>query len=200
MVYSNEDYLTNLLRSTRSLLESIGGVEALQQELDYYEPSGLRAKFPTVNHIHIRLCDSIRNTQRMRLVITDQLFETIAEQLLRCTLDLICGGGVELVTQIIQMSCQLSEDGQNKKRSWGIFKQGVVESSCYLRNFESPKQFYSYIDSKVHTVDEAWSLALELDPIKGIGPSLACDFLKEVGVEGEDKEARPGTRFRFHHH
>jgi len=118
----------------------------------------------------------------MRLVITDHLFETIAKQLLNCTLDLICSGGVELVTKIVLTSCQLSEDAQNKKRSWGIFKQGVVEGSCYLKNFESPKQFYGYVDSNVHTVDEAWNLALELDSIKGIGPPLACDFLKEVGV------------------
>lgn len=85
------------------------------------------------------LCDSTRNTQRMRLVITDHLFEVIASQLLSRNLDLICDGGIELVTRIIHKNCQLSEDAQNTKRTWGIFKQGVVDSACYLGNFRGVK-------------------------------------------------------------
>jgi hypothetical protein len=182
MICSSDSHLKDLVKRTRSLLEAIGGAEALQEELDYYKPSKLRPRFPTIGHIHVRLCDSIRNTYRVRLVITDHYFEAIAKRLLAHSLDSICNGGVELVTEIIHDGCQLSRDAQNK-RTWGIFKQGVVDGACYLKKFKDSNEFYSYIDSNTDTVDQAWKLALKLDPIKGIGPPLACDFLKEIGVD-----------------
>ena len=193
MVCSNDGYLKSLVRRTRSLLEAIGGAEVLQEELDYYRPSRLRLRFLTIGPIHVRLCDSIRNASRMRLVITDRYSEAIANHLLAHSLDSICNGGVKLVTEIVRDSCQLSEDAQNEKRSWGIFKQGVVDSACYLKKFKDSKEFYSYIDSNTDTADQAWNLALKLDLIKGIGPPLACDFLKEIGV---DKYGKPDLHIK----
>jgi len=189
----NEDHLKNLVQSTRTLLENIGGTELLQKELDYYQPNKLRAKFPTINHVHVRLCDSIRNTQRMRLVITDSRFELIAKQLLNCPLDLICHRGIEFITEVIRINCQLPDDAQERRRSWHIFKCGVVQAAHYPSVFGSAKQFYHYVDSNVQTMDEAWNLALELDAIKGIGPPLACDFLKEIGV---DRYGKPDVHIK----
>lgn len=187
MTCSNDDYLKKVASHTISLLQIIGDTKALREELDYYKPDSLRSGFPTINHFHVRLSDSIRNTGRMRLVITDDRFKVIANQLLSHSLDSICNGGIELVTRIVYVSCQLSESDQNGKRSWRIFKQGVVDSACYLKSFRDSQEFYSYVDGKVGTVDQAWDLALELDMIKGIGPALACDFLKEIGVDSYGK-------------
>lgn len=189
----SEDHLKEFVARTKSLLESIGGTEALEKELGYYKPSGLRPQFPTMNHIHVRLSDSIRNTGRMRLVITDDRSKAIASQLLSCSLESICGGGVDLVTRMIETGCQLSGDEQSEKRSWGTFKQGVVDAACYLNRFGSSKEFYRYVDSNGETVDGAWDLALELDRIKGIGPALACDFLKEIGV---DRYGKPDVHIK----
>lgn len=183
MINISNNYTKKLVTETRELLESIGGAEALQEELDYYKPSRLRNAFSTISHIHVRLSDSIRNASRMRLVITDRYYELIANKLMSNSLDSICNGGHGLVAKIIKMSCQVSENDQNSKRSWSIFKQGVVDGACYLKSFKDAKGFYSYVDSHTDTLDRAWNLALELDQIKGIGPPLACDFLKEIGVD-----------------
>lgn len=184
MTYGDEHRLTELVRQTTLLLQSIGGIEAFQEEISYYTPSKLRPKFPTLSHIHVRLCDSIRNTAWMRRVITDRYFQLIANQLLGQGLKSICSRGIALVTQIVAESCHLSQDDQNERRAWATFKQGVVDGACYLKRFGEPKEFYEYIDCNVATVDEAWALVFELDrKIKGIGPALACDFLKEIGVD-----------------
>ena len=58
-----------------------------------------------------------------------------------------------------------------------------MDGACYLKSFRDTKGFYSYVDDNTDTVDQAWNLALVLDQIKGIGPPLACDFLKEIGVD-----------------
>jgi len=184
MVCKNELHLAALLRQTISLLQSIGGAKAFQEEIDYYTSSNLRPKFPTLNHIHIRVCDSIRNTSRMRLVITDPHFESIASNLFSSSLESISSEGLALVTQIIEASCQISEPDQSQKRAWRIFKNGVVDGASYLKEFEGQKKSYEYIDHKVATEDQAWDLALEIDgKIEGVGPALACDFLKEIGVD-----------------
>lgn len=178
-----EGFLNTVVQSTRGLLEEIGGVEPLQLELDYYRPEKLRPEFPTINHIYVRLCDSIRNTSRMRMVITDSRFELISERLLTCSLDSICKSGFESMTEVIRDKCRLSDEAQERRRSWGIFKQGCIQGACYLDSFRNAPNFYEYVDRNVETVDAAWNLALEVDRIKGIGPALACDFLKEVGVD-----------------
>jgi hypothetical protein len=36
MIYGDEGRLTELVRQTTLLLQSIGGLEALQEEIDYY--------------------------------------------------------------------------------------------------------------------------------------------------------------------
>ena len=183
MINISDNYLKKLVAETRELLESSGGAKALQEELNYYQPSKLRSAFSTISHIHVRLADSIRNAARMRLVITDSHYRLIANKLMSYSLDSICNGGLEVIAKIIAMNCQVSDDDQNNKRSWSIFKQGVVDSACYLASFKDTKGFYSYVDSNTDTVGRAWNLALELDQIKGIGPPLACDFLKEIGVD-----------------
>lgn len=193
MTCSSDDHLKQLVVQTKSLLESIGGTEVLREELGYYEPSRLRTQFPTMSHIHVRLSDSVRNTARMRLVITDDRFEVIANQLISHTLASICGGGLDLVTGIAEASCRVSENEQKEKKSWITFKQGVVDAACYLKRFRGPTEFYGYVDSNADTVDRAWSLALELDSIKGIGPTLACDFLKEIGV---DRYGKPDVHIK----
>lgn len=181
------------MRRTRLLLEAIGGAEVLQEELDYYEPSKLRPRFPAIGHIHVRLCDSIRNTARMRLAIADNYSELICKELLRYSLEQICKGGDEVVSQIVQQSCGLPENVQNGKRAWRIFKRGVVDAACYLKGVKSSSEFYSQIDGNIDTVDQAWNLVLKLDRIKGIGPALACDFLKEIGV---DKYGKPDVHIK----
>ena len=70
--------------------------------------------------------------------------------------------------------------------------RGVVDSACYLSQFSGPKHFYDYIDSNTHTSEQAWSLAVSLDErIRGVGRALACDFLKEIGV---DCYSKPDTQ------
>jgi len=193
MTVSSDEHLKELVVQTKSLLESIGGTEMLREELGYYEPSILRAQFSTMSHIHIRLSDSIRNTARMRLVITDDRFEVIADQLISYALESICCGGLDLITKLVEVSCKLSENKQKEKKSWITFKQGVVDAACYLKRFKSPTEFYDYVDSNAATLDGAWSLALELDSIKGIGTPLACDFLKEIGV---DRYGKPDVHIK----
>ena len=193
MTYWNQHHLTELINQTRLLLQSIGGLENFKEETDYYTPSNLRPRFPTLNHIHVRLCDSIRNTARMRLVINDNRFEAITDQLIKCTLESICIGDIDLVTGIVKSGCGLSETEQEEKRSWLIFRRGVIDAACYLKRFRNPAEFYGYVDSNADTVDRAWSVALELDSIKGVGPPLACDFLKEIGV---DRYGKPDVHIK----
>ena len=116
MMNISDNYAKKLVTETRELLQSIGGAEAFQEELDYYKLSRLRNAFSTISHIHVRLSDSIRNASRVRLVITDRYYELIANKLMSYSLDSICNGGPGLVAKIINMSCQVSEDDQNSKR------------------------------------------------------------------------------------
>jgi len=184
MTYGDEHRLTELVRQTTLLLQSIGGIEAFQKEISYYTPSKLRPKFPTLSHIHVRLCDSIRNAAWMRRVITDTRFESIASHLFTWSLESISSGGLTLVTKIIDESCQISECDQDQKRAWTTFKNGAVDGTRYLKEFGGSREFYEYIDHSVATEDQAWGLALEIDrKIKGVGAALACDFLKEIGVD-----------------
>jgi hypothetical protein len=129
----------------------------------------------------------------MRLVINDNRFEAITDQLIKCTLESICIGDIDLVTGIVKSGCRLSETEQEEKRSWLIFKRGVVDAACYLKRFRNPTEFYGYIDSNVDTIDRAWNLAIELDSIKGVGLPLACDFFKEIGV---DRYSKPDVHIK----
>jgi hypothetical protein len=146
--------LQALIESTKLFLESIGGKDALDKELSYYGAE-LRKCFPTLNHVHLRLCDSIRNTARMRLVISDPRFEAISKRLLDARLDELTIRGLEGLTEIIESTCHISSNAQRDKRSWSVFKQGAVDGARYLNRFQDSRQLYSYIDSHASTVDRA---------------------------------------------
>lgn len=188
--------LGTTIRGTQALLQEIADEEgdhgALQQEIDCYSPFELRAAFRTMNDLHMRLCDSICHTSWMRRVITDERFQRIRSAFLDYDLDSVCAGGSIPVIAIIVRHCSVSFGELSAKRSWGIFTRGVVDSACYLSQFSGPKQFYDYIDGNTHTSEKAWSLAENLDQrVEGIGRVLACDFLKEIGV---DRYSKPDTQ------
>lgn len=188
--------LKTIIGETQALLREISSKEgshrALQEEIDYYNPSELRAAFHTMNDLHLRLCDSIRNTSWMRRVVTDERFQRISSAFLDYDLDSVCTGGSTPVMAIITRHCSVSFGELTAKRSWGIFTQGVVDSACYLSQFSGPRQFYDYVDGNTDTSEKAWSLAEDLDQrIKGVGRALACDFLKEIGV---DRYSKPDTQ------
>ncbi len=184
--------LKAIIEATQALLQRIADEEgdqgALQQEIGYYSPSELRAELHTMNDIHLRLCDSIRDTGWMRRVITDERFGMMRSALLDYDLDSVCAGGSTPVMAVIMRHCSVSFGELSAKRSWRIFMRGVVDSACYLGKFSGPEQFYDYIDGQSHTSEEAWSLAESLDQrITGLGRALACDFLKEIGVDRYSK-------------
>jgi hypothetical protein len=188
--------LKTIISETQALLQKIANEEgrnsALQQEIDYYNPFELRAAFHTMNDLHLRLCDSIRNTSWMRRVITDERFQRIGSAFMDYDLDSVCAGGSTPVMAIIARHCSISFGELSAKRSWGIFTQGVVDSACYLSQFKDPEQFYDYVDGYTDTPEKAWSLAEDLDrKVKGVGRALACDFLKEIGV---DRYSKPDTQ------
>jgi hypothetical protein len=145
-----------------------------------------------MNDVHLRLCDSIRNTSWMHRVITDERFQRTGRAFLDYDLDSVCAGGSTPVMAIIRRNCSVSFGELSAKRSWRTFTQGVVDGACYLAKFSGPKHFYDYIDSNTHTSEQAWSLAVSLDErIRGVGRALACDFLKEIGV---DRYGKPDTQ------
>jgi hypothetical protein len=188
--------LKTIFGETQALLGDIadkeGSHRALQEEIDYYNPSELRAAFHTMNDLHLRLCDSIRNTIWMRRVVTDERFQRIGSAFLDYDLDSVCAGGITPVMAVITRHCSISFGELSAKRSWGIFMRGVVDSACYLSQFGGPKQFYDYVDGNTDTSEKAWSLAENLDQrIKGVGRALACGFLRGIGV---DRYGKPDTK------
>ena len=190
--WSNSE-LQRLIDDTTALLRDIGGEEALNEELSYYGPK-LRESFPRLNHVYVRMCDSIRNTAYMRMVINDVYFARMEPELLHINLHDIATAPDPLalarLSQIIDTTCSVSPSTQENKKAWKIFKQGAVDGSRYLTKYRDTGEFYAYIDSHSSTAQDALKLAGELDQIKGIGLALACDFLKEIAVDRYGKPDR----------
>ena len=192
------DFLKSVEGFLRNIAEKEGDKDALTDELSYYNADVLRRDFVTPNDLWVRLCDSIRNRQFMHTVINDDYFARIKPKLLHINLHDIATAPDPVawarLTQIINTTCSVPPGTQDRKGScWKIFKQGAVEGSRYLTKFRDAGKFYAYVDSHSTTAEDAWELAGELDEIEGIGRALACDFLKEIGV---DRYGKPDTHVK----
>ncbi|MEW6143016.1 MAG: hypothetical protein AB1597_07705 [Chloroflexota bacterium] len=181
----NDKNLKELIEGAYQLLLGIGGREALNCEIDYYKRENLRSAFPTLLQVHVRMCDSIRNSGKMRLVINDNIFDAIKKRLINANLGNIARDK-DVVKQLVANVTGLSSR-ELDKRSWKVFIDGAFCGAKWLLKFVNIDGLYGHLDAKSSQTVSAWSIVIDLDDIRGIGPAIACDFLKEIGMDNFGK-------------
>lgn len=169
-----------LIRFTYDWLANIGTSERLNAELGYYWPNSLRIQYHTLDSLLIRLADTLRNRQGMGW-FSDQLMEN--------TRQFINGYGIKAITSMEEatynqnMTSVLGRKPDDYKGAH-TYSRGLNDAAFWLAKFDNPESFYDHVDKRSTDPDSMWALIKELDDqVMGIGPALACDFLKEVGVK-----------------
>jgi hypothetical protein len=71
---------------------------------------------------------------------------------------------------------------RSKKSIWPKFCRTILSAAEFMTKFDSAEDFYTWLDA-VSRFDKSWWLPAKIisENIYGIGPALACDFLKGLG-------------------
>ena len=157
-----------------------------------------REQIKTLDDIYRRLITSIQNRGMMPNVIGD----------VRLLQDVLCDFSPlrvrekydhdtrRLLGDMIKIAAEAGRRVRSGKKSmWRLFAAGCLSAAHYLEKFASPEDFYAYVDKWCQDPDivSAFPLFLSQRGIEGLGPALAADFLKEVGVTAL---AKPDTHTR----
>ncbi|MDO9579265.1 MAG: hypothetical protein Q7J06_01675 [Bacteroidales bacterium] len=153
----------------------------LNKQLNYY----YNCRLKTVNDIFYQLIGSLKNKQSMPNSIGDinelkyyvfnfnprkvnKIYENDWKALFKKIKDNYIPPG--------------PMDIKNERSYWVIYVKGILSSAKFLSNFNSVKEFDKFVKSFFHNEFTIAALPMLLDKeIFGLGFSLACDFLKELG-------------------
>jgi hypothetical protein len=180
----SDNQLVELVTNTEEFLGKIGSPIALRRELAWYEPTRLRILYPELEDLACRLFDSLRNTARKVTIITDDKIRALKEVAWLYGIHQLAQANIENVNLIITRALGLSPQDRHRQ-TWIEFLDGIRGGAEFLVQFQSTSDFYHFVDERSTTCESAWDLVKEpgeLDRIPGMGPVLACDFLKEAGA------------------
>ena len=99
---------------------------------------------------------------------------------------------------------QMTERGRQadltrRNNLWRQYAKSLHDITSFLIPFDSPngssESFFGYVGENCGSKEHAWSLAEEISHhIRGMGPPLVCDALKEIGVTNF---AKPDTHIKY---
>ncbi|MEA1875010.1 MAG: hypothetical protein U9N51_11390 [Bacteroidota bacterium] len=88
----------------------------------------------------------------------------------------------KLLITVIKKLKPKGEIRKTNRSLWPQFCQSVIDSAYFLQEFNKAKDFYKWADFFANDLRAKPALPLMISiEITGIGFSLACDFLKELG-------------------
>lgn len=188
--------------ASSSLVEDVGlataeAAKRLEAELDYYR--NLKREGRSLSDIFKRLCLSLANRGAMFTVVlggkrhlddTLSKFEDILEGFdPKRILSEFEGSEARLVERLVAargLSEAASARQVKEKRSFfKTFVRGVLSGACYFFRFKNGAEFYEFLDKWLVDPDMAAMLPVYFheQQIVGLGPALAADFLKEIGIQ-----------------
>lgn len=157
------------------------GNEILRQNIDYY----IEYKPESLNDIFEQMLESLKNRQGFSNFISpvsemkDILFNFDPKEVFK-----VYGDNYKELFQCFtkRFGNIYYMDINNKKNSWVIYSKGVLDCAKFLANFDSEKDFDTFVKSFSHYEFTIVALPMLLEAeIFGYGFPLACDFLKEIG-------------------
>jgi hypothetical protein len=183
----NRDYLVEVIATARKMLADQNGLDNLEKELAHY--LNLRNEYPTARPIFKRLLISLTNKWIMLSVIgevelmREAFFGFDHSQVLRE------GGWRPLLWRLkktVPRAAGVSM--RNPKSLWLKFATGAFDCANFMGTMfagpDSPAgDFHKLVDSHCQSPESAWQFAKSIArTIDGLGPTLCCDFLKEIGA------------------
>lgn len=200
--------LIKLAKQAQLLLEDVGGAINLKRELSYYDASGLRRQFPTVEDMIVRLFDSWWNTTRRQLLIRNK-FHKLRQAVYEQGMQRLSSMSINDFRGWLINVFGIDSAELGRKRNWKQFIDGAGAWAClqFIGQFPETTNFYNWIATKVGVdcwnnaranwekyVEPSWQVAEEIayrmpvpqtdnNGIYGMGTVLVYDFLKEVGVD-----------------
>ncbi len=182
----NRDYLVEVIATARKMLADQNGAENLEKELAHY--LNLRNENPTARPIFKHLLVSLKNKERMSRVIgeiepmTGAFFGFDHSKVL-------CYREWRPLLRRLKETVERAKDVSmtNPKTLWAQFARGAFDCANFIGTmFAGPDcdagDFHKLIDSHCQSPESAWQFAKSIAwTIYGLGATLCCDFLKEIG-------------------
>lgn len=167
-------------------------------EEEYRRAIEARPRHRSLNAIYRALLDSLRNRGMMANVIGE--LPVLSQALCNFDPQEVLGkygnDKERLLQALVKAKPGLSRKKLGPRSLWRIFADGSLGGAKFLTTrFKTAKQFHKYVDKWSVDPDLACAFPLFLSDagIKGLGPALAADFLKETGM---NFMAKPDTYTR----
>jgi len=142
-------------------------------------------EYDNLNNIFKKLTESSRNYQSMPNTINYTKNKDIIDKIL-CEYDykkILKKYNVDLLYEEFKNNITFNNN-TSKKNNWYKWTSSIIDSAEFISQFETIDDFKNYINC--FSYNELTKLALPFSisiEIKGIGYAIACDFLKEIGLE-----------------
>lgn len=173
----------------------ISAVEAKKiVEHDHREILSARRRYQSMTRIYRRLVESLRNRNMMPGVIgeLDVLAGALCHFSPKRVFKKYGEDHTRLLHALVAAKPGLSRKRLRRRSLWKIFAEGCLGGAKFLTRFQSANYFHRYVANWTRHPDMVAALPLFLSDagIKGLGPALAADFLKETGMTSM---AKPDT-------
>lgn len=162
-------------------LKSILPENINENELEKYF-IGDQSRFNTLEEVFIQLINSAQNYQGMPKIIKfKERYNDIKEILNNYNYSIVAEMKVENLYYVFRNKFMITSK-DSKRNSWYKWSKSIIDSAKFISNFKDVNDFKYFVSLYDYNTITRLSLPLLISSkINGIGFSLACDFLKELG-------------------